>query len=43
MIKRLFDVLVSIFGLFITSPILVTVIFMIWKEDKQFPFYVAPR
>ena len=43
MIKRLVDILASIFGLLVTSPILLTVMFLVWKEDKRSPFYIAPR
>ena len=43
MIKRLVDILASLFGLFITSPILLPIMFLIWKEDKKSPFYIAPR
>jgi len=43
MIKRLFDILASLFGLLITSPILLLVMFLVWKEDKRSPFYIALR
>jgi len=43
MIKRLVDILTSLFGLLITSPILLPVMFLVWKEDKKPPFYIAPR
>ena len=43
MIKRLVDILASLFGLLITSPILLPVMFLVWKEDKKSPFYIAPR
>jgi len=43
MIKRLVDILASLFGLLVTSPILLTVMFLVWKEDKKSPFYIAPR
>jgi lipopolysaccharide/colanic/teichoic acid biosynthesis glycosyltransferase len=43
MIKRLFDILASLFGLLITSPILLSVMFLVWKEDRRSPFYIAPR
>ena len=43
MIKRLFDILASFFGLLITSPILLPVMFLVWREDKKSPFYIAPR
>jgi lipopolysaccharide/colanic/teichoic acid biosynthesis glycosyltransferase len=42
-IKRLVDILASLFGLLITIPILLPVVFLVWKEDKKSPFYIAPR
>lgn len=41
--KRLLDFLVSFFGLLVLSPILISVMFLTWKEDKGSPFYLAPR
>jgi len=43
MIKRLVDILASFFGLLITGPVLLPVMFLVWKEDKRSPFYIAPR
>lgn len=43
MIKRLFDILVSAFGLLIASPVLLPVMFLVWRQDGHSPFYVAPR
>ena len=43
MIKRLVDILASLFGLLIVSPILLPVMFLVWKEDRKSPFYIAPR
>ena len=43
MIKRLVDILASFFGLLVTSPILLPVMFLVWKEDKRSPFYIASR
>jgi lipopolysaccharide/colanic/teichoic acid biosynthesis glycosyltransferase len=43
MIKRLADILASLFGLLASSPILLPVMFLVWKEDKKSPFYIAPR
>jgi lipopolysaccharide/colanic/teichoic acid biosynthesis glycosyltransferase len=42
-IKRLFDIFASFFGLVVTSPILLLVMLLVWKEDKKSPFYIAPR
>ncbi len=41
--KRIFDILGSSFGLIVASPILFPVMFLVWKQDKHSPFYVAPR
>ena len=43
MIKRLFDVLLSFFGLVIISPVLLIVMFLVWKQDNKSPFYIALR
>ena len=41
--KRLFDIVGSSFGLIVASPVLCPVMFLVWKQDKHSPFYVAPR
>lgn len=41
--KRLFDVLASFFGLLVASPVLLPVMFLVWRQDGHSPFYVAPR
>lgn len=43
MIKRLFDIVVSLLGLIIASPILVPVMVAVWLQDFHSPFYIAPR
>ena len=43
MIKRFIDIFASFFGILFLSPILLTSMFLIWKEDKSSPFYIAPR
>lgn len=43
MIKRLIDILMSLLGLVFLSPILLPVLFLIWKYDKKSPFYIATR
>mgnify|MGYP005636451723 FL=1 len=43
MMKRLVDILASFFGLLITSPVLLPVMFFVWKEDRRSPFYIALR
>ena len=43
MSKRLIDLLLSGFGLLITSPVILPVTFLVWQEDRHSPFYIAPR
>jgi lipopolysaccharide/colanic/teichoic acid biosynthesis glycosyltransferase len=42
-LKRFTDILLSMLGLFLTSPILLPVMFLVWKQDRHSPFYVAER
>lgn len=41
--KRLLDILLSATGLVIAAPVLLPVMFLIWRHDFASPFYVAPR
>jgi len=41
--KRIFDFILALIGLIISSPILIPVIFLVWIQDWHFPFYIAPR
>lgn len=41
--KRLFDTIASFFGLLMASPVLLPVMFLVWRQDGHSPFYVAPR
>lgn len=43
MIKRLLDIVVAIIGLALASPILLPIMFLVWKQDGHMPFYMAPR
>ena len=43
MIKRIFDIIISLIGLIFISPIIFIFSILIWKNDKKLPFYVAPR
>jgi lipopolysaccharide/colanic/teichoic acid biosynthesis glycosyltransferase len=43
MLKRLFDVCVSAFGLLVFTPVLLPVMFLVWRQDGASPFYVANR
>jgi len=40
---RALDLFVALFGLLIFSPIILILIFFIWKQDYKSPFYIAPR
>ena len=42
-IKRGVDILLSLIGLILASPILIPVMFLVWKQDRHSPFYVADR
>ena len=42
-LKRLLDVIFSLVGLIAASPILLPVMFLVWKQDRHSPFYVAER
>lgn len=43
MAKRLFDIVVSFFGLLFLSPFLLIFMLLIWLQDYCSPFYIAPR
>lgn len=43
MIKRTFDIFVSLLGLIVASPVLVPVIIAVWLQDFHSPFYIATR
>ena len=43
MIKRAFDIFAACFGLLVFSPLLAVVMLGIWLQDRQSPFYIAPR
>lgn len=40
---RVFDFLVAFFGLLLLSPILLVFMFLVWLQDRNSPFYLAPR
>ena len=42
-LKRLTDILFSLLGLIVASPILLPVMFLVWEQDRHSPFYVAER
>jgi len=41
--KRVFDILISLFGLVILSPILLTFAYLVYRQDGYSPFYIALR
>ena len=43
MFKRLTDIAISAFGLLLASPVLLPVMFLVWREDGHSPFYIAKR
>ena len=43
MIKRFIDIFCAAAGLIATSPVLLPVMFLVWKQDGHSPFYIADR
>lgn len=43
MIKRIIDIVASMLGLVLLSPIFLVVMFLVWRQDMKSPFYVANR
>lgn len=43
MIKRIFDISFSSFGLLFFSPLMLLALFLVWLQDFNSPFYIAPR
>ena len=41
--KRLIDIVFSAFGLLVMSPLLLPVMYLVWRQDGHSPFYIAPR
>ena len=41
--KRIIDVLISFFGLIFILPILLVFMYLIYRQDKHSPLYIAPR
>lgn len=41
--KRLMDIVVSFIGLAATLPLLIPILFLVWRQDRHSPFYIAPR
>ncbi len=42
-VKRAVDLVASAAGLVAASPVLVPVMYLVWRQDRHNPFYVAPR
>jgi lipopolysaccharide/colanic/teichoic acid biosynthesis glycosyltransferase len=43
MAKRTVDIIVSLVGLLICSPIIIPVLIAVWLQDYRSPLYIAPR
>jgi len=41
--KRLLDIVASSMGLLIMSPVLLTFMYLIWRQDRHSPLYIPPR
>lgn len=41
--KRFVDISLALLGLIVSSPVLVPVLYLVWKQDRHSPFYIAPR
>lgn len=41
--KRSLDLVCSLCGLIVFSPLLLVVMFLVWRQDGGSPFYIAPR
>lgn len=41
--KRLFDFLVALVALVCLLPVFLPIMFLVWKQDKHSPFYIAKR
>jgi lipopolysaccharide/colanic/teichoic acid biosynthesis glycosyltransferase len=41
--KRLFDIMFSLVGFLVMSPVLWICMLLIWFQDRHYPFYIAPR
>jgi len=42
-VKRIFDFIASFLGLLVASPVLLPVMYLVWRQDRYSPFYVASR
>ena len=40
---RIRDILISLAILLLVSPILILVSFLVWRQDRHSPFYIADR
>lgn len=43
LIKRIFDIIASLFGILLLTPLIVVIILLIWVKDFKSPFYISER
>ena len=43
MLKRIIDIIASAAGLLVFSPVIAVFMYLVWRQDKNSPFYMAPR
>jgi len=43
MTKRIFDIIASAAGLLVFSPVILTFMFLVWRQDRHSPFYMGER
>jgi lipopolysaccharide/colanic/teichoic acid biosynthesis glycosyltransferase len=43
LIKRMFDIVTSLFGILLLSPLILVIILLIWVKDLKSPFYISER
>jgi lipopolysaccharide/colanic/teichoic acid biosynthesis glycosyltransferase len=43
MIKRVFDITASAFGLLVFGPVILVFMYLVWRQDGHSPFYMGPR
>jgi len=41
--KRFFDIVVSLIGLIVLLPVLLMFMYLVYRQDRHSPFYIAPR
>ena len=43
LIKRMFDIVTSLFGILLLSPLILVIMLLIWVKDFKSPFYISER